>query len=169
MSAGSTPSSAFTMAAAPLIDASAAIMSRESGSPDISKFCTARWVWAPHSASAGTATSPIESCSIRKPAGMSAMTASGSARSRADVEQRQLRCGSVRPVLASKKVVALVVHHDEGREVAYFDPPDGFHAEFRVLQDLDLGNAVPGELGGGAADRAEVEAAVLLAGRRDCS
>jgi len=34
-------------------------------SPEMGKFCTARAVWAPHKASAGTTTSPIESCSIR--------------------------------------------------------------------------------------------------------
>ena len=34
-------------------------------SPEIGKFSTARWVWAPHLASTGTRTSPIESCSIR--------------------------------------------------------------------------------------------------------
>ena len=43
-------------------------MSRPIRSPDTGKFCTARWVCAPHSASAGTSTSPIESCSIRTPA-----------------------------------------------------------------------------------------------------
>ena len=36
-----------------------------SGSPEIGKFSTARWVCAPQCASAGTRTSPIESCSTR--------------------------------------------------------------------------------------------------------
>ena len=38
---------------------------RSIGRPEIGKFSTARWVCAPHSASAGTRTSPIESCSVR--------------------------------------------------------------------------------------------------------
>ncbi len=64
-SGGSTPSSPLTMAAAPLIDASAPIRSRDSRSPEMGKFSIARWVCAPHRAPAGTATSPIESCSMR--------------------------------------------------------------------------------------------------------
>ena len=35
------------------------------GRPEIGKFATARAVCAPHSASAGTSTSPMESCSVR--------------------------------------------------------------------------------------------------------
>ena len=38
---------------------------RSIGSPEIGKFSTARWVCAPQCASAGTRTSPIESCSTR--------------------------------------------------------------------------------------------------------
>jgi hypothetical protein len=34
-------------------------------SPEIGKFSTARWVWAPYRALAGTLTSPKESFSIR--------------------------------------------------------------------------------------------------------
>src|SRR5580692_2010480 len=162
MSGGSTPRPAFTSAAAPLIDASAPIISRDSGSPEIWKFCTARWVCAPHRASAGTATSPIESCSMRAPGWAPApgvtSVISPSARSRADRQQRSLRGGPV-----GEEVVALVVYHDEGREIANLDPPHRFHAELRVLQDLDLGDALLGQLGCGAADRAEIKAAVCLA------
>ena len=68
MSASSTPSWPFTTAAAPLTRASAAIRSRPMRSPEIGKFCTARCVCAPHSAPAGTWTSPIESRSVRYPA-----------------------------------------------------------------------------------------------------
>ena len=67
MSASSTPSSPLTLAATPLMQPSAPIMSRPSRSPDTGKFSTARWVCAPHSAPAGTSTSPIESRSIRVP------------------------------------------------------------------------------------------------------
>ena len=94
-SSGMTPSLPFTTAAAPLIAASAAIRSRDSGSPETWKFSTARWVCAPHSASSGTATSPMESCSIRNPArglvGSVTVTASGSARSGTNRQQRLLR------------------------------------------------------------------------------
>src|ERR1039458_4451722 len=65
IASSSTPSSPFTTAASPLSEASAPIMSRPIRSPDTGKFCTARCVCAPHSASAGTRTSPIESCSTR--------------------------------------------------------------------------------------------------------
>jgi hypothetical protein len=64
-SSGSTLSSAFTTAAAPLIEASAPISARSIGRPEIGKFSTARWVCARHFARAGTRTSPIESCSTR--------------------------------------------------------------------------------------------------------
>ena len=56
---------AFTRAASALISASARITRGSTGRPEIGKFSTARWVCAPHSASAGTRTSPIESCSTR--------------------------------------------------------------------------------------------------------
>src|SRR5258708_3365172 len=62
-----------------------------------------------------------------------------------------------------EEVVALVVDDDERREVLDLDLPDGLHAELLVLDDLDLLDAVLGEPGGGAADRAEVEAAVRVA------
>ena len=56
------------------------------------------------------------------------------------------------------------IHEDEGGEIFYADLPDGFHAEFRVFDTLDALDVVLGQDGGGAADRAEVEATVLLAG-----
>src|SRR5260370_28531458 len=119
-SADSTPSSPFTTAAADLIEASAPIRSRDSGSPDTWKFCTARWVCAPHSASAGTSTSPIESCSTRV-----FMSAPPSSRVRPDAQQRAGRLG--------EEVVALVVHHHERREIADLDLPPGFHPYIRGL------------------------------------
>ncbi len=57
----------LTRAAAALTRPSARIWARSRPRPEIGKFSTARWVCARHSASAGTLTSPIVSCSIRKP------------------------------------------------------------------------------------------------------
>ena len=76
MSGGRTPRSLLTAAAQPLIEASDRIRTGCSGSPDTGKFWTARWVCAPHSASAGTWTSPIESCSVRNPALVPVMASS---------------------------------------------------------------------------------------------
>jgi hypothetical protein len=55
-----------------------------------------------------------------------------------------------------EEVVPLVVDDDERGEVLHLDPPDGLHAEIRILQHLDLADAVPGEAGGGTADGAQV-------------
>src|SRR3954469_2537658 len=63
-----------------------------------------------------------------------------------------------------EEVVALVVDDDEGREIHHLDAPDRFHAEFGIFHHLDLLDAVLGEVRRRAADRAEIEAAVLLAG-----
>src|SRR2546425_240144 len=60
-----TPSCSLTAAAACLIEASAQIIRRSSRRPEIGKLSTARWVWAPQYASSGTATSPMESFSMR--------------------------------------------------------------------------------------------------------
>src|SRR5690348_15414935 len=59
-----------------------------------------------------------------------------------------------------EEVLALVVDDDEGGEVLDLDLPDRLHAELGVLDDLLALDAVLGEPGGGAADRAEVEPAV---------
>ncbi len=64
-SASMTPSSALTLAAAALIRARAWMCAGSSVVPEIGKFSTARCVCARHSASRGTRTSPIVSCSIR--------------------------------------------------------------------------------------------------------
>src|SRR6202041_1833726 len=63
-----------------------------------------------------------------------------------------------------EEVVALVIDDDEGREILDLDAPDRFHAEFGIFHHLDLLDAVLGEVRRSAADRAEIEAAVLLAG-----
>lgn len=65
MSLSSTPSRAFTFAAAPLMRARASMWARSMRWPETGKFSTARWVWARHLAPAGTRTSPMESCSMR--------------------------------------------------------------------------------------------------------
>ena len=64
-SAGSRPRSALDWAATALISPRARRNSRGMRSVEIGKFCTARWVWAPYSASAGTRSSPKLSCSRR--------------------------------------------------------------------------------------------------------
>ncbi len=65
VSFGMTRSSPLTVAETPLIVASAPMSARSIGRPEIGKFSIARWVCVPHNASAGTCTSPIESCSVR--------------------------------------------------------------------------------------------------------
>ena len=65
MSLSRTPSSALTLAAAPLMRASASMCARSMRCPETGKFSTARWVCARHLAWAGTRTSPMESCSVR--------------------------------------------------------------------------------------------------------
>src|ERR1700761_8285536 len=62
-----------------------------------------------------------------------------------------------RPARLGEEVVPLVVHDDESGEVPDFDLPHRLHAKFGVFQHFNLGNAVLGEPGGRAADRAEVE------------
>ncbi len=62
---GRSPSRAFTRAAASLIRTVASTKAGWARSPEIGKFSTARAVWAPQSAVAGTRTSPIVSFSTR--------------------------------------------------------------------------------------------------------
>ena len=61
-----------------------------------------------------------------------------------------------------EEVVSLVVDHDECGEIANLDAPHGFHAQFGEIDDLDFGDAVLGESGGGTADRAEVDVQVTV-------
>src|SRR5215510_2357707 len=63
-----------------------------------------------------------------------------------------------------EEIVALVVDDYESRKILDLDAPDRLHAELGIFDDLDLLDAVLGEVGGRTADRAEIEAAVLLAG-----
>src|SRR6476619_5806001 len=72
--------------------------------------------------------------------------------------------GALTEVQLLEEVVALVIDDDERREVDDFDAPDRFHAELGIFEHLDLLDAVLGEVRRSAADRAEIEAAVLLAG-----
>ena len=65
-----------------------------------------------------------------------------------------------------KEVIAFVVHQDVGREVLYGNLPDGFHTQLGVLDALDGGDAVLGQVGSHTADGAQVEAAEFLAGIR---
>src|SRR6478609_9291363 len=63
-----------------------------------------------------------------------------------------------------EKIVALVVDDDEGGKVDHLYAPDRLHAELRIFDALDLLDAVLGEVCRRAADRGEIEAAVLPAG-----
>ena len=63
-----------------------------------------------------------------------------------------------------EEVVALVIYENECREVLNGDFPDGFHTQFGVFHALDALDAALREHCCHAADGAEVEAAVLLAG-----
>ena len=64
-SASSTPRSPLATAAAAFTWPIAWTSAGSTGVPLIGKFSTARWVCARHSASTGTRTSPMESCSVR--------------------------------------------------------------------------------------------------------
>src|SRR6266496_3593484 len=61
-----------------------------------------------------------------------------------------------------EEVVPLVVDEDERGEVDHVDLPDRLHAELGEVDALDLLDVLLGEQRGRAADRTEVEAAVLL-------
>src|SRR5205823_2175697 len=86
--------------------------------------------------------------------------------------RRAPRCRMARAVHGKKssevqlleEVIALVVDHDEGRKILDLDAPDRLHAELGIFQHLDLFDAVLRQVGRGAADRAEIEAAVLRTG-----
>src|SRR5579864_1585949 len=65
---------------------------------------------------------------------------------------------------AREEIVALVVDDDKGGEVDNLDAPDRLHPQFGVFEQLDLFDAVLREARRGAADRAEIEPAMLAAG-----
>src|SRR5262245_46590002 len=67
-----------------------------------------------------------------------------------------------------EEIVAFVVDHDEGREILYLDPPDRLHSELVIFDGLHLLDAVLREIRRRAADRGEIEAAVLAAGLAHC-
>src|SRR3546814_1841927 len=71
-----------------------------------------------------------------------------------------------RPATASgaEEVVALVVGHDEGREILHLDPPDRLHTEFLILDHLDPPDVILRQPRRGAPDRAQIEAAMRPAG-----
>src|SRR6478735_7541449 len=130
-SAGSsTPASALTRAAAALTRARAWMISGGMPSPEIGKFSTARAVWAPHRASAGTRTSPIESCSTRSVMGPSS--------------PRRLRSAAPSSELAQADppdAVVLALGEDQR------GPPPGGPD---VLGQVGGVDGVPDPLGGGA-------------------
>src|SRR5690606_7044315 len=103
--------------------------------------------------------------SIRSRRGASGWTPGASRRRPADVRNLPLAERDLQYRLGGlgEEVVALVVDDDERGEVLDLDLPHRFHAELGVLQHLDARDAVLREPGRGTTDRAEVEAAVLLA------
>ena len=62
-----------------------------------------------------------------------------------------------------EEVVALIVYEDESREVLYFDFPDSFHTQLRILYALDRLDVLLCEDSSRTTDRTEVETTVLLA------
>ena len=65
------------------------------------------------------------------------------------------------------EVVALVIDHNECREVYDNHLKDGLHTELRILENFDLLDAIQSQDGRRPAYGAEIEATVLLAGVRD--
>lgn len=63
-----------------------------------------------------------------------------------------------------EKVVAFVIDENERGEIFHRDFPYGFHAEFGIGDDFLRANVILGQQRGWATRRAEVEAAVLVAG-----
>src|SRR2546421_736067 len=63
-----------------------------------------------------------------------------------------------------KEIVSFVVDDNKGRKIDDLDAPDRFHSEFRVFDDFALGKALRGRGCGGAADGAEIKAAMSAAG-----
>src|SRR5437899_11348583 len=74
------------------------------------------------------------------------------------------RCTPSPQIQFLEEIIALVVDDDEGRKIHDLDAPDRFHTKLGIFHDFDLLDAMLGEVRRGAADRAEIEAAVLLAG-----
>src|SRR5262249_38600560 len=72
--------------------------------------------------------------------------------------------GALPQIQLLEEIVALVVDDDEGGEILHLDPPDRLHAELGIFENLDLLDAMLGEVRRGAANGGEVEPAVLLAG-----
>ncbi|VTR70310.1 conserved hypothetical protein [Desulfosarcina cetonica] len=66
-----------------------------------------------------------------------------------------------------EKVVAFVVHENEGREILDRDHVYRLHAQLGILEHLHRGDALLAQAGGRPADRPQIEPAVLLARVRD--
>src|SRR5207249_10805651 len=74
------------------------------------------------------------------------------------------RCTPSPQIQFLEEIIALVVDDDEGRKIHDLDAPDRFHTRLGIFHDFDLLDAVLGEVRRRSSDRAEIEAAVLLAG-----
>src|SRR5690242_15144180 len=73
-----------------------------------------------------------------------------------------LSTGSAAELL--EEVIPLVVHQDERREVFHLDLPDRLHPQFGEVDALYFLDVLFGQHRGRAADGAEVETTVFLAG-----
>src|SRR5437868_13907521 len=78
-------------------------------------------------------------------------------------QTQSLRQAPLPQIQLLEEIIALVVDHDEGREIFYLDAPDRLHAEFGKFLHLHLLDAMLGEVRRRTPDRGEVEAAVLFA------
>src|SRR5260370_33239816 len=63
-----------------------------------------------------------------------------------------------------EEVVAFVVDNDEGGKILDLDTPDRLHAKLGIFQHLDFLDPALRQARGGAADRTQLEPAVLAAG-----
>lgn len=62
-----------------------------------------------------------------------------------------------------EEIVALVINEDECGEILNLNLPDSLHAQLGILEKFNLLDAVLGKDSGGAADRSQIESAVLVA------
>ena len=65
-----------------------------------------------------------------------------------------------------KEIIALVIDNDKSRKILDGDQVDGFHTQFGILDQFNLGDAVSAEPRSRSADGTQVKATVSLTGIR---
>ena len=65
-----------------------------------------------------------------------------------------------------KKIIALIIDNDKGRKILDGDQVDGFHTQFGILDQFNVGDAVFAEPCSRPADGTQVKATVSLTGIR---